>query len=113
MNQQAWGGILQEVTPLFWTSDSFSEIAKVLCGFFDCLEGHEEHRAPGLSRDSIFASMRHFCLSSEAAVQASVPSMTPGDSSEKGPHINHRKSGNGSCLPIGGKKHEQIDFFST
>lgn len=61
MNQQAWAGILKQVASLF--QKVFSETAKVLRGFLNRLEGQEERRASGLSQNSIFTSMRHFCPS--------------------------------------------------
>lgn len=52
----SWAGGLGQVAPLLWTFASFSEGTRVLCGFFNCPEGHEGHRASGHPGKSIFIS---------------------------------------------------------
>lgn len=60
VGQWAWAGGFGQVGPLLQTLASFSEVTNVLCGFFNCLEGDEEHRASGFAWNSVFTSTGHF-----------------------------------------------------
>lgn len=67
----SWAGGLGQVAPLLWTFASFSEGTRVLCGFFNCPEGHEGHRASGHPGKSIFISTGHIWASAFSPSQLS------------------------------------------